>query len=55
MCKKKSTVVKVHEPLMSRLRQIKKDTGKPISRIIQEALKVGFAVMKNQLQWVSDE
>ena len=43
---KDRTVVQIKDPLLSRIRQIKKETGKSIERIVAEAIEAGLAVKK---------
>jgi hypothetical protein len=44
MKEKKYTVVRLEEPLLSKVRQIKEDTGKSMKRIVAEAIQAGLAV-----------
>jgi predicted DNA-binding ribbon-helix-helix protein len=44
MKEQKYTVVRLEEPLLSTVRQIKRDTGKSIKRIVAEAIQAGLSV-----------
>ena len=43
---KDRTVIQVKGELLKRIRQLKKDTGKSMERIVAEALEAGLAVKK---------